>query len=131
MHGAAITALTMYDMLKPIDKGIEIENIRLEDKKGGKSDIVIETPPDFRCAIVVCSDGVSSGKVEDRSGLAIVNRLSRYNIKAEHHDIIPDEIEAIRSKAIQYSDSGIHLLIYTGGTGLSPRDVTPEAIALN
>jgi molybdenum cofactor biosynthesis protein MoaC len=36
MHGAAITALTMYDMLKPIDKGIEIENVRLGNKKGGK-----------------------------------------------------------------------------------------------
>ena len=128
MHGAAITALTMYDMLKPIDKGIEIENIRLGNKKGGKSDIVIETHEGFRCAVVVCSDGVSKGKAEDRSGVAIVNKLSRYNIKPEHHDIIPDDIEAIRSKAIQYSDSGVDLLIYTGGTGLSIYDVTPEAI---
>ncbi|MGZ5192116.1 MAG: cyclic pyranopterin monophosphate synthase MoaC, partial [Flavisolibacter sp.] len=38
LHGATITALTMYDMLKPIDKGIEIRNIRLLEKKGGKSD---------------------------------------------------------------------------------------------
>src|SRR5918993_1225339 len=37
MHGAAITALTMYDMLKPIDKGVEIATIRLENKKGGKT----------------------------------------------------------------------------------------------
>src|ERR1700733_8511821 len=37
MHGAAITALTMYDMLKPLDKGIEISSIRLENKQGGKS----------------------------------------------------------------------------------------------
>ena len=38
MHGAAITALTMYDMLKPLDKGVEISNIKLETKKGGKTD---------------------------------------------------------------------------------------------
>jgi molybdenum cofactor synthesis domain-containing protein len=95
----------------------------------GKSDVVIETPPGFRCAVVVCSDGVSKGNAEDRSGLAIIEKLSRYNIKPEHHDIIPDQVETIRSKAIQYSDSGIDLLIYTGGTGLSIWDVTPEAIA--
>ena len=38
MHGAAITALTMYDMLKPLDKGVEISSIKLESKKGGKTD---------------------------------------------------------------------------------------------
>src|ERR1043166_316431 len=40
MHGASITALTMYDMLKPIDKGIEISSIRLVSKKGGKTGYV-------------------------------------------------------------------------------------------
>jgi cyclic pyranopterin phosphate synthase len=39
MHGASIVALNMYDMLKPIDKGIEIQNIKLLKKTGGKSDI--------------------------------------------------------------------------------------------
>jgi cyclic pyranopterin phosphate synthase len=128
MHGASVTALTMYDMLKPIDKGIEIENIRLVSKKGGKSDMVIATPPGFRCVVVVCSDSVSAGKAEDRSGLAIINKLSAFDINAEQYDIIPDNIEAIQSKAIQCSESGINLLLFTGGTGLSPRDVTPEAI---
>ena len=44
MHGAAITALTMYDMLKPLDKGISISDIRLQEKKGGKSDWRTERP---------------------------------------------------------------------------------------
>jgi cyclic pyranopterin phosphate synthase len=39
MHGASVVALNMYDMLKPIDKGIEIQNIKLLKKTGGKSDI--------------------------------------------------------------------------------------------
>ncbi|MGB5692938.1 MAG: cyclic pyranopterin monophosphate synthase MoaC [Flavobacteriaceae bacterium] len=39
MHGASIVALNMYDMLKPIDKGVEIFSIRLLKKTGGKSDI--------------------------------------------------------------------------------------------
>ena len=38
MHGASVVALTMYDMLKPIDKGVEIHHIKLLKKKGGKSD---------------------------------------------------------------------------------------------
>lgn len=39
MHSASVVALTMYDMLKPIDKGIEIKNIRLVEKRGGKTDV--------------------------------------------------------------------------------------------
>jgi cyclic pyranopterin phosphate synthase len=39
MHGASVVALTMYDMLKPIDKGVEIHQIKLLKKTGGKSDI--------------------------------------------------------------------------------------------
>ena len=128
MHGAAVTALTMYDMLKPIDKGVVIENIRLESKKGGKSDLVIATPPGLRCAVVVCSDSVAAGIKEDRSGQAIINKLSVFNVMAEHYDIIPDDFDAIQGKARQYSETGISLLLFTGGTGLSPRDVTPEAI---
>ena len=128
MHGAAVTALTMYDMLKPIDKGVVIENIRLESKKGGKSDLVITTPAGLRCAVVVCSDSVAAGIKEDRSGQTIINKLSVFNVKAEHYDIIPDDFDAIQGKAMQYSETGINLLLFTGGTGLSPRDVTPEAI---
>ena len=57
MHGAAITALTIYDMLKPIDKGVLISNIRLEEKKGGKSDFKDQSN-NHRCAVIVCSDGI-------------------------------------------------------------------------
>ncbi len=128
MHGAAITALTMYDMLKPIDKGVVIENIALSSKKGGKSDLVIKTPDGLRCAVVVCSDTVSAGKQDDVSGLAVINKLSLFQLNAEYYDIIPDELDNIRAKAIEYSDAGIQLLLFTGGTGLSPRDVTPEAV---
>ena len=69
-----------------------------------------------------------AGTAEDRSGLAIINKLSAYDINAEQYEIIPDEIDAIQAKAIQCSEAGINLLLFTGGTGMSPRDVTPEAI---
>src|SRR5947209_2038734 len=59
MHGAAVTALTMYDMLKPIDKSVEISNIKLLKKSGGKSDVLKDAYKDLKAAVVVCSDTVS------------------------------------------------------------------------
>src|SRR5678816_161893 len=60
MHGAAITALTIYDMLKPLDKAVEISTIKLETKEGGKTDFKDQQTNDLRCAVIVCSDGVAA-----------------------------------------------------------------------
>ncbi|WP_316848281.1 bifunctional molybdenum cofactor biosynthesis protein MoaC/MoaB [Pedobacter psychrodurus] len=128
MHGASVTALTMYDMLKPIDKGVEIENIRLLKKSGGKSDLKNARFPEIKAAVVVCSDSVFENKTQDSSGKAIISRLTQWDINAEKYEIVPDEVNIIRDKAIELSKSGYQLIIFTGGTGLSPRDVTPEAI---
>src|SRR6186997_499456 len=62
MHGAAVTALTMYDMLKPLDKGVEISSIRLQSKTGGKTDHKAGSANELRCAVVVCSDSVAAGE---------------------------------------------------------------------
>ncbi|MBP6687288.1 MAG: bifunctional molybdenum cofactor biosynthesis protein MoaC/MoaB, partial [Lacibacter sp.] len=66
MHGAAITALTMYDMLKPLDKAVEISSIKLESKKGGKTAFKDELKESIRTAVIVCSDSVEAGTKEDR-----------------------------------------------------------------
>jgi molybdenum cofactor biosynthesis protein MoaC len=129
MHGASVTALTMYDMLKPIDKGVEIENIRLLKKSGGKSDLKNAKFPEIKAAVVVCSDSVFGNKAQDTSGKAIISRLEQWEINTQKYEIVPDEIDAIRIKAIELNKAGFQLVIFTGGTGLSPRDVTPEAIA--
>jgi len=129
MHGASVTALTMYDMLKPIDKGVEIENIRLLKKSGGKSDLKNAKFPEIKAAVVVCSDSVFGNKAQDTSGKAIISRLEQWGINVQKYEIVPDEIDAIRIKAIELNKAGFQLVIFTGGTGLSPRDVTPEAIA--
>ena len=125
MHGASIVALTMYDMLKPIDKGVSIQNIRLEKKKGGKSDFG-KTNLELNAAVIVCSDSVSAGKKQDKAGLIIKEKLESQNIKINHYQVIPDKIDVIQEtlKANLSND----LVIFTGGTGMSPNDVTPEAI---
>jgi cyclic pyranopterin monophosphate synthase len=129
MHGASIVALTMYDMLKPIDKGIEINNIKLLSKKGGKSDFRDKFRTDLKAAVIVCSDTISAGKKEDKAGKVISEKLESYGVEIAEYSIIPDEVDDIKSKAMLFSmEQPIDLIIYTGGTGLSPRDVTPDAI---
>ncbi|MFD2517481.1 bifunctional molybdenum cofactor biosynthesis protein MoaC/MoaB [Salinimicrobium flavum] len=128
MHGASVVALNMYDMLKPIDKGIEIHHIKLLNKKGGKSDFTDRFREDLTAAVIVCSDTISAGKKEDKAGKAIVEKLKDCNVQISHYLVIPDEKEIIREKARLFQEQGIDLVIYTGGTGLSKRDVTPEAL---
>lgn len=128
MHGAAVTALTMYDMLKPIDKGVEISSIRLQSKKGGKTDIVTEGFSDLRCVVVVSSDSVAAGIKEDSSGKMIIQKLAQHNLATASYKIIPDDFDVIQATAKQLSDDGFNLVLFTGGTGLSPTDITPEAI---
>lgn len=65
MHGAAIAALTIYDMLKPIDNQVEIGSIKLDNKKGGKNDFKIGSKDHLNCAVIVCSDSVSKGQHQD------------------------------------------------------------------
>jgi len=62
MHAASVVALTMYDMLKPIDKGVSIEQIKLVEKKGGKSDRKKDLEQTLKAAVIVCSDSISAGK---------------------------------------------------------------------
>jgi molybdenum cofactor biosynthesis protein MoaC len=128
MHGAAITALTMYDMLKPIDKAVEISTIKLESKKGGKSDFKDLPAQTAKCAVIVCSDSVSSGAKHDLAGKAVIKKLQQSSLDTSVYKIIPDEFEVIQNTVKELSEDGFSLVIFTGGTGLSRRDVTPEAI---
>ncbi|HLK29757.1 MAG TPA: bifunctional molybdenum cofactor biosynthesis protein MoaC/MoaB [Puia sp.] len=128
MHGASITALTIYDMLKPIDKEVEIASIKLQSKKGGKADFNKQLTGDLKCAVIVCSDSIANGKAEDISGKAIISKLEKLNLKVSVYEIIADEFSEIQKKATQLSEENFQLVLFTGGTGLSSRDVTPDAI---
>ena len=128
MHGASVVALTVYDMLKPIDKGVEISNIRLVSKKGGKSDFKNELSFELQAAVIVCSDTISKGTKEDKAGKAIIQKLNEINIDDISYSIIPDDKELIASTVLALATNHFDLIIVTGGTGLSDRDVSPEAI---
>lgn len=128
MHGASIVALNLYDMLKPIDKGVEIHHIKLLEKHGGKSDYQASLSEEIQAAIIVCSDTVSKGEKQDKAGLVVKDLLGQWNVSTVTYEVIPDDIEQVQSKAKEAVSKGVSLIIFIGGTGLSPRDTTPEAL---
>ena len=128
MHAASVVALTMYDMLKPLDKEIAIQNIRLLDKKGGKSDIKTGKYAALRVGVLVCSDTASAGQKQDISGKKIIEKLQKWDLKTEHYKIVSDDILQIQTQVIDLYQQRFDLVVLTGGTGISPRDQTPEAI---
>jgi molybdenum cofactor synthesis domain-containing protein len=128
MHGASIAALTIYDMLKPIDKGVSIANISLLEKQGGKSDFKDILARKIKTAVVVCSDTISAGKKEDKAGKAIIEKLQPLQVEVADYHIIPDDHTAIQEQVRGLLSTGTELLLICGGTGLSKRDITPEAV---
>ncbi len=129
MHGASITAITIYDMLKPIDKGVSISNIRLLSKKGGKTDFKKQLKEGLKAVVVVCSDSVSKGQKEDTAGLKTVAKLEGYQVEIIDRKVIPDDFDKIQEVAKYYAaDANCNMVIFVGGTGLSPYDLTPDAI---
>lgn len=128
MHGASVAALTLYDMLKPIDKHIEIQAVKLLSKEGGKSNYELKSGQSIDAAVIVCSDTIHEKKAEDKAGLAVINRLKSLQIDTKHYAVIPDEVDAIKEQVQANTHGKIQLLLFVGGTGVSPRDITPDII---
>jgi molybdopterin adenylyltransferase len=82
----------------------------------------------FTAGILTISDKGAAGERQDRSGEAIREILSRIDVRIVNCDIIPDEKELIVEKLVKWADEdNLDVVVTTGGTGLTPRDVTPEA----
>lgn len=82
--------------------------------------------PAITAAVITMSDKGSRGEREDLSGPAIAELLREIDIEVAHYEVIPDEKALIKKRLIHYSNL-VDIILTTGGTGLSPRDVTPEA----
>jgi cyclic pyranopterin phosphate synthase len=126
MTAASAAALTLYDMLKMIDDDMEIVGIRLLEKKGGKSDF--PSLKGWTSAVITASDRASRGDYEDQSGKILALGLERHGSEIPSLVVVPDEVEAIKGALAAFCALGVHLVLVTGGTGLSRRDVTPEAV---
>ena len=82
----------------------------------------------FTFAVLTVSDRCSRGESKDESGKIIIDIANTINGQNIQYEIIPDEIEVIKEKLFSYCDElKIDIVFTTGGTGLGPRDVTPEA----
>jgi molybdenum cofactor biosynthesis protein B len=81
-----------------------------------------------RVAVLTISDGVSAGTREDASGPAIVQWARDAGHAVAAHAVVPDDTERIAAQLLAWADGGgTDVILTTGGTGLGPRDVTPEA----
>lgn len=131
LTGCSTAALAIYDMLKPIDEHLSIESIKLLDKTGGKRDFIENLDKKITVAIFVISDSTFNGTRIDKSGKMISDRLKNTyttNTEIVGYEILPDDIEKIKEYLMKYSDEKkVDLIITSGGTGFSKRDVTPEA----
>lgn len=128
MHGASVVALTVYDMLKPLDEGVRIGRIEILEKRGGMSSYRERFRDEVNASLVVCSDTVHAGKKEDRAGKAVLEEFEKWDVQVPRYEVIPDEPDSIREEVKDAEEAGMDMLVFVGGTGLSARDRTPETI---
>ncbi|HSR65212.1 MAG TPA: bifunctional molybdenum cofactor biosynthesis protein MoaC/MoaB [Xanthomonadaceae bacterium] len=146
LAGANAALLTLYDLSKPVEPALAIGGIRLLFKEGGKKGLwrhpdgmSAEETTHYRprdvaridgvaCAVLTLSDRASSGACEDRSGPELLAGLRRLGAQVDRVEVLPDGIEPLASRLRALAAAGTRLCLCTGGTGLGPRDRTPEAL---
>ncbi len=133
LTAASVAALTLYDMAKALQRDIVIERVELLEKSGGRSgdyarDAVPREPAAHEAVVVTCSNRSAAGEREDASGPALVARLrdAGFDVAPEAIVVRDDEAE-IAALLAGLADAGHRLVVTTGGTGLTPTDVTPAA----
>jgi cyclic pyranopterin monophosphate synthase len=126
LTGASIGALTIYDMLKPVDEMLSIESVKLLKKSGGLKTFYEPSDKLLRAAVLVTSD--SRHEKEDRSGKIVIDRLTNNCFEIIEYKVIPNKSDLIESDLRKFCDElKVDIVITSGGTGVGPRDVTPEA----
>jgi len=134
LTGVSIAALTLYDLLKPITKELEITDIKLIHKEGGKSDRWKRVREGLTFAVLVCSDTIYQKYIqnepipEEKSGKLIIEKVKEYGLNCVDYKILPDEPSDIKQWILEKIEQKIPFIFITGGTGLGPRDNTVEVL---
>lgn len=131
LTAVSVAALTVYDMLKPhtSQSKLSIGDIRLLKKTGGKSHFRRVLNQAATAAVLVLSDTVAAGKKQDAAGAAVRDELAAAGFSISAYEILPDEPDWLREKVESLIAEDVDLIITVGGTGISPRDRSVEAIA--
>ncbi|MBI4349932.1 MAG: bifunctional molybdenum cofactor biosynthesis protein MoaC/MoaB [Elusimicrobia bacterium] len=128
LTAAAVAALTIYDMVKSLDAGAVIGEIKLVEKTGGKSDLKENFSAPLKVCVLAISNAASSGKREDKAGGIVKEMLAGSPVQVTGYEIVPDDAERIRARLLDWEKAGIDAVFTVGGTGLGGGDVTPEAL---
>ena len=126
LSAVSIALLTVYDMCKAVDKTMELSGVKLIEKKGGKSDHATGYRP--KIGVVTLSDGVVRGKREDISGEILADGFLNSGCVVDHRKVLEDGSDRLVPMIYEWIDSGVELILTTGGTGLSPRDLTVDVL---
>lgn len=131
LTAVAVAGLTLHDMVKAIDPGAVLGDIRLVEKTGGKhghwtpNAVASDQPPRGAGVVLVSSTGAAAGTRDDRTGPVIVEWMRTRGYAVDEAIVVPDaDIERALAGAVAGSPA---LVVTTGGTGIHPQDLTPEA----
>jgi cyclic pyranopterin phosphate synthase len=137
LTAASVAALTLYDMTKALQRDIVIERVELLAKSGGRSGAwsrgdALQQPATERAehevVVVTCSNRSAAGERDDTSGPVLVATLRDAGFDVDPDPIVvPDDVDRIASLLTRLAEAGHRLIVTTGGTGLTPTDVTPAA----
>jgi molybdenum cofactor biosynthesis protein MoaC len=126
---ASVAAITLYDMLKPhAGTDIVIGEVKLIEKTGGKSQYLRHLTRLRKATVVLLSDSVSAGTQHDVSGARACERLLGAGFEVIGPILLPDEPARLQQVMREQCKSA-DLVLTVGGTGISPRDTTVDAIA--
>jgi len=122
LKAVSVAALTIYDMCKAVDPAMEITEIRLIEKTGGKTSFQTQFRP--RVGVITLSDRITAGEGVDESGILLQEGFKTAGCTVDHYLLLPDGSKELKKTLLEWVDSGVELILTTGGTGLGPRDLT-------